>query len=267
MNISPENESVAALNPEKLLNGFSPITLEEMDSIRLMNRIDTKYLTDIRTLELVLADAAGRGYRIFENSEVRLHGYDSVYFDTADLLMFKEHRRGKAVRQKVRTRIYRDSGQCFLEVKRKDNHGRTKKKRLEVAGELFWDFRSDKAACSWLSGHSLCGAEEISPSLETAFRRVTLVNAGLSERLTIDTGVSFHNLRTGTSSSLGAAVIIELKQDGRLHSEMQDILLDRRVKPLRISKYCIGVVSTDPVVHPGRFKEKLRAIEKINRAF
>ena len=267
MNISPENETVAALNPEKLLPDFSPITLEEMDSIRLMNRIDTKYLTDLRTLELVLADAAGRGYRIFENSGVRLHGYDSVYFDTADLRMFKEHRRGKAVRQKVRTRIYRDSGQCFLEVKRKDNHGRTKKKRLEVAGELFWDFRSDKAACSWLSGHSLCSAEEIAPSLETAFRRVTLVNAGLSERLTIDTGVSFHNLRTGASSSLGAAVIIELKQDGRLHSEMQDIFLDRRVKPLRISKYCIGVVSTDPVVHPGRFKEKLRAIEKINRAF
>lgn len=265
MNISPVPEVSTA--DFLVLRDFAPITLEEMDSIRLMNRIDSKYLTDIRTLELVLADAAERGYRIFENSGVRLHGYDSVYFDTADLRMFKEHRRGKAVRQKVRTRIYRDSGQCFLEVKRKNNHGRTKKKRLEIDGELFGDFRGDKDSCSWLAAHSLSRAEEISPSLETAFRRITLVNAGLSERLTIDTGVSFRNLRTGASSSLGAAVIIELKQDGRLHSEMQDILLRHRVKPLRISKYCIGIVSTDPAVHPGRFKEKLRAIEKINRAF
>ena len=267
MNISRETEFIEACGLEKLLPGFNPITLEEMDSIRLMNRIDRKYLTDIRTLDMVLADAAERGYRIFENSGFRLHGYDSIYFDTADLWMFKEHRRGKAVRQKVRTRIYRDSGQCFLEVKRKNNHGRTKKKRLEIVGELFPDFRSDEAACSWLSAHSLCCAEEISPSLETAFRRVTLVNAGLSERLTIDTSVSFRNLRTGTSADLGSAVIIELKQDGRLHSEMQDILLWHRVKPLRISKYCIGVVSTDPAVHPGRFKEKLRVIEKMNHAF
>lgn len=264
MNISPETET---FTPDfRILQNFAPITLEEMDSIRLMNRIDRKYLTEIRTLDLILADAVGRGYRIFENSGFRLHGYDSVYFDTPDLWMFKEHRRGKVVRQKVRTRIYRDSGQCFLEVKRKNNHGRTKKKRLEIAGEFFWDFRSDEAACSWLDGHSLCSATEIAPSLETTFRRITLVNAGLSERLTIDTSVSFRNLRTGTSADLGSAVIIELKQDGRLHSEMQDILLNRRVKPLRISKYCVGMVSTDPTVHPGRFKEKLRAIEKINRS-
>lgn len=265
MNISRETEKFTT--DFRILQNFAPITLEEMDSIRLMNRIDSKYLTDIRTLGLVLADAAGRGYRIFENSGFRLHGYDSIYFDTEDLWMFKEHRRGKAVRQKVRTRIYRDSGQCFLEVKRKNNHGRTKKKRLEITPMLFSDFRSDESACGWLDGHSLCSTTEIFPSLETAFRRITLVNAGLSERLTIDTSVSFHNLRTETSADLGRAVIIELKQDGRLHSEMQDILLNRRVKPLRISKYCIGVVSTDPAVHPGRFKEKLREIEKINRAF
>ena len=265
MNISPESE--VSQTDCRILNSFEPITLEEMDSIRLMNRIDSKYLTDTRTLELILTDAAERGYRIFENGCLRLHGYDSVYFDTADLWMFKEHRRGKALRQKVRTRVYMDSGLCFLEVKRKNNHGRTKKKRMEIAGGLFRDFRSDVPACSWLDSRSRRSAEEISPSLETMFRRMTLVNAGFSERITIDTDVSFRNLRTGASSNLGNAVIIELKQDGRLRSEMQDILLDKRVKTLRISKYCIGIVSTDPAVHPGRFKEKLRAIEKVNRAF
>ena len=44
---------------------------------------------------------------------------------------------------------------------------------------------------------------------------------------------------TAKSTTLQDAVIIELKQDGRVASPMRAILLDRRVKPVRISKYCI----------------------------
>ena len=44
---------------------------------------------------------------------------------------------------------------------------------------------------------------------------------------------------------------------------MKGILLDLRVKPLRVSKYCIAVTLTDPVAKTGRFKVKVRAIEKI----
>lgn len=250
-----------------LLSAFSPITLEEMDSIRLMNRIDSKYLTDTLELKALLEDAAAHGYRIFEQDGERLHGYDSIYFDTPSLRMFTEHRRGKAVRQKVRTRMYRQSGLCFLEVKRKNNHGRTKKKRIPVPATLFGDFRGNEEVCSWLAGHSDYDAKSISPSVETSFSRITLVDKGLSERLTIDLAVSFRNVRTGTVADTGEAVIIELKQDGRLRSEMQDILLRHRVKPMRVSKYCIGIVSTDSGVHPGRFKQKLRTIEKINKNF
>lgn len=250
-----------------LLGDFAPIRLEEMDAIRLMNRIDSKYLTDTLELKALLEDAAARGYRVFEQDGARLHRYDSVYFDTPELRMFTEHRRGKAVRQKVRTRKYVGSGMCFLEVKHKNNHGRTKKKRIAVPDGDFTDFRGDEEVCSWLSGHSDYDAGSVSPSLETSFSRITLVNKGLSERLTIDLEVSFRNLRTGTVSNVGEAVIIELKQDGRLRSEMQDILLRHRVKPVRVSKYCIGVVSTYSGVHPGRFKEKLRIIEKLNKNF
>lgn len=265
MNISPAetSDSPDALNT--LLGSFVPITLEEMDSIRLMNRIDRKYLTDGSVLGDVLKDALAEGYRIFTQDGVRLHRYDSLYFDTPSLRMFTDHRRGKAFRQKVRTREYAESGLCFLEVKRKNNRGRTKKKRIPIPAECFADFRGDETLCSWLAGHSDYDAKSVSPSLETSFSRITLVNRGLNERLTIDTGVSFRNPRTGTAADLGGAVIIELKQDGRLRSGMQDILLRHRVKPLRLSKYCVGVVSTDSAVHPGRFKQKLRAIEKLNR--
>ena len=73
----------------------------------------------------------------------------------------------------------------------------------------------------------------------------------------------FKNVRTGREANLGDGVIIELKQDGRAESQMKRILLDCRVKPLRISKYCIGTTLTDPGAKANRFKEKIRKIQKI----
>ena len=250
-----------------LLSRFEPITLERMDSIRLMNRIDIKIVTDTLMLKNILNDALSHGYLVFESDGERLHAYDSIYFDTEDLRMFAEHRRGKLVRQKVRTRVYCESGLCFLEVKKKNNHSRTRKKRVEIPLADFQDFRSDPEARLWLSSHSGYSVEEVSPAIETLFNRITLVNKGLTERLTIDTSVTFKNLRTRATADLGAAVIIELKQDGRTHSEMKDILLKHRVKPFRISKYCIGVSLTDSRVRTGRFKEKIRYIDKLNKNF
>ena len=250
-----------------LLSWFEPIALEEMDSIKLMNRIDTKFVTDTMVLNSVLEDALRLGYRVFECDGERLHSYDSIYFDTSDLRMFTAHRRGKLVRQKIRTRIYRGSGLCFLEVKRKNNHSRTKKKRVSMPPSDFQDFRDNADACSWLSSHSDFSAGQIAPAVETSFDRITLVNAGLTERLTIDTAVTFRNLRTGSHADLGAAAIIELKQDGRAGSEMKEILLRHRVKPFRISKYCIGTVLTDSGVTAGRFKQKIRFIDKLNKNF
>ncbi len=252
---------------ESITSGFSPIGLEEMDTIRLMNRTDTKYLTDSLKLKEILSDACRCGYRILETDGHRLNAYDSLYYDTAELKMFVDHRNCHLVREKVRTRTYLCSGQTFLEVKRKNNHGRTRKKRREIDRALFDDFGESASACSWLVCHSDYSPEVLSPSVETMFRRMTLVNPEKSERLTIDTEIRFKNPRTGLNSGLGEAVIIELKQDGRALSRMKSILSAHRVKPARISKYCIGITATDPAARVGRFKQKARMIEKINNNF
>ena len=181
-----------------LLDRFDPITLERMDSIRLMNRIDTKYVTDILLLREILEDAQRQGYLVFESDGERIQAYDSIYFDTSDLRMFREHRRGKLVRQKIRTRVYLGSGLCFLEVKKKNNHSRTRKKRVGVPPDDFQDFRKDPEACLWLASHSCYQSGEIFPSVETMFNRITLVNKNLTERLTIDISVTFKNLRTSS---------------------------------------------------------------------
>ena len=248
---------------EKDLDSIAPITLEEMESVKLLNRIDTKYLTNEATLEKILRDASRAGYRALETEGSKISPYDSVYYDTDGMKMFLDHHNKRLVRQKVRTRSYVNSGDAFLEIKRKNNKGRTSKKRTSIPLSELNDFRSDPAAAAYLAKHSAFTVDQLSPVLETMFKRVTLVNAARTERLTIDTCLCFKNLRTGREASLKDAVIIELKQDGRASSQMKGILLDHRVKPARVSKYCIAVTLTDPEIKSGRFKPKVRTIEKV----
>ena len=241
---------------------MGPISLEEMDGVKLLNRIDTKYLTTETGLLEVLRDAAAAGYRALVVDGKKQSRYTSVYYDTPGLRMFLDHHNRRLVRQKVRTRTYVESGETFLEIKRKNNHGRTKKKRMEIPLSELMDFGADAAACQFLSAKSRFTPDQLSPVLDTRFRRITLVNPAKTERLTIDTDLCFTNFRTGKETSLQDAVIIELKQDGRASSEMKGILLDHRIKPVRVSKYCIAETLTDPSVKSGRFKMKVRTIEK-----
>ena len=255
----PENRHISL---DAALELLSPITLGEMDAVKLLNRIDSKYLTNEATLLEILARAAAAGYRALSVDGLKISRYNSVYYDTAGLFMFYAHHNRRLVRQKVRTRTYVESGQAFLEIKRKNNKGRTKKKRMEIPLAELMDFGSDKTACDFLAAKSWFSQDVLSPVLSTAFRRITLVNPAMTERLTIDTQLCFQNFRTGKSTTLQDAVIIELKQDGRASSQMKDILLDLRVKPVRVSKYCIAETLTDPSARSGRFKVKVRRIEK-----
>ena len=257
---------------EQAVAEMPSISLEEMDAVKLMNRVDTKYLTQEATLLQVLQDALKNGYRALETEVTqdadapgtsKISKYRTVYYDTPRQQMYLNHHNKRLVRQKVRTREYLDSGDAFLEIKRKNNHGRTKKKRIGIAESELGNFSGDAFATDYLAGHSAYTADDISPALTTEFHRITLVNPDKTERLTIDTSVHFENWRNGRRSDLRDAVIIELKQDGRAASTMKGILLDHRVKPLRISKYCIGTTLTDSNINHNRFKEKVRAIEKI----
>lgn len=250
-----------------ILAGMMPITLGEMDSIRLMNRTDTKYMTDVRTLLDVLEKASASGYLVFENGG-RVLGYRSMYYDTPQLKMYMDHHNGRAVRQKLRTRCYVSSGVTFLELKSKNNHGRTKKKRMEIPSDMYLTERlGDAGELSWLEGRLDCPAAELSPSLETVFSRITVVDPDRTERTTIDSDISFKNVRTGLSAALGCLSVIEVKQDGLKPSRLRDILLECRVKPFRLSKYCIGTALTSPSVRTGRFKERLIMINKMKEKY
>ena len=239
------------------------ISLEEMGAVKLMNRIDMKYVTTEGMALEIFADAAAMGYRACEIEGEKITSYHSMYYDTPDLEMFRIHRSGRKVRQKIRVRTYLVSGITFLEIKRKNNKGRTKKKRMRVPDGYSLESRQMAEAADFIEQQSWYSLSDVSPACTTDFDRVTLVNKEMTERITFDSSLAFTNPRTGRSANLGDTVIIELKQDGRADSSMRKILLDHRVHPFKVSKYCIGTVLTDQSVHPGRFKEKIRGIEKI----
>ncbi|MGM9742708.1 MAG: polyphosphate polymerase domain-containing protein [Candidatus Cryptobacteroides sp.] len=245
-----------------ILQTMRGISLEEMDSIKLMNRVDTKYLATRAQLRPMLERAAGL-YMVLDTGGDRICGYDTLYYDTDCYRMYLDHHNRRLNRQKIRTRRYLSTGGTYLEVKRKNNHGRTKKKRIPIPDVEFLSFACDGAAGDFLEARSDFKSGELSPSTRIVFRRITLVNNAMTERLTVDMDLSFHNFRTGVSAGLGDAVIIELKQDGYCRSDIKEILLDMRVKPLRISKYCIGTVLTEPAVRRSRFIRKIRTVEKV----
>ena len=248
----------------EILSQFPPVSLSRLDSVTLMNRTDTKFVTSMAKLDGLLSLALENGYSVLEVDGSRASAYDSLYFDTPDLKMYTEHHNGHLFRQKVRTRTYLESGATFLEVKRKNNHKRTKKKRVPIPRECFEDFSSCGDAASFLVKHSSYNVGDLRPRLNTRFTRITLVDPDFSERLTIDMNLTFHNHTTGLSADLGDAVIIELKQDSLRPSRMRGIFLSLRIKPLSVSKYCTGNVLTDPSIKGNRFKIKIRQLKKIS---
>ena len=240
---------------QSILSKYDPITLDEMKDIRLMNRIDTKFIATTASLTELL-EMASHAYRMQETGGERNMSYHTTYFDTTDYRMFYAHQAGHANRQKVRFRTYVGSNLQFLEVKTKNNHGRTKKKRIEV-GDM--DLSDDRKQ-AFLSEHLHCDTSLLLPCNENSFNRITLVNRAKTDRLTIDTHLCFRNLLTGCSRELPNLAVIELKRDGLSCSPVLEMLRLLRIHPHGFSKYCIGSALTNGDLRVNRFKPKLREI-------
>lgn len=252
---------------DDILKTFAPITLDEMAGIRLMNRTDTKFVTTLPMLRQLLRLAAD-DYRVQEIGGERVSPYYTVYFDTPDHDMYWRHETGRSQRQKLRIRSYVSSRLNFLEVKTKNNHGRTQKQRVALDGfdALQPDHNitfAESIYRSFLAEHLGYDARELRECVENRFSRVTLVNRAKTERLTIDTALSFHNLQTGIDIALPQLVIIELKRDGLVPSPILRLLRQLRIKPMGFSKYCIGSALTNPALPHGRIKRRLHAVEKL----
>lgn len=305
------------LNDLAVWRRMPTLDLDRIAAVRLMNRVDTKYLVDERRCMELLERAADQ-YYVQIIDDCRACRYATLYYDTPQWDMYHLHHNRRLTRQKIRTRTYVETGVTYLEVKNKSNKGRTHKRRMALDRSLFAAAATDTAAADFLRREARYAPETLSPSLATRFVRVTLVNHAMTERLTIDFDLHFDNVRAagggnkdmnscgdmntigcedmntivlgdtdtndcrnngmtgmdngfrpaaeasfGHTASLGRLVVIELKQDALAPSPMKQILAQLRVKPFKLSKYCIGEALTNPLVKHNRFKAKIRAIGKM----
>lgn len=242
----------------KLLREFTPISLEEMSGVKLMNRTDTKFVTNMEKLHQLL-EMAQEDYFVQEIDGGRNLEYDTTYFDTTQFDMYNQHQCNHTNRQKIRFRTYCISGLQFMEVKTKNNHGRTKKKRIEVTDMNL----AEQEKSDFLGKYLRYGVDTLQPALNNHFSRITLVNKAKTERLTIDSALRFHNLVNGVDKDMGDLVIIELKRDGLIYSPVLEMLRQLRIHPHGFSKYCMGSALTNPELRINRFKRKLIEINKI----
>ncbi len=236
------------------LDLFDPVSLEEMNGVSLMKRTDTKFLVNKRQLPVILEEASQQ-YRILSINDERLMSYKTQYYDTPSMTFYHRHHNKRSTRTKVRIRQYIESNLLFLEVKLKNNKGKTNKSRVQL--ESWTDTLGSKELqfIADTSGQHY----NLAPILMNEFNRFTLVDRQMRERATIDL-----NLRFNQEEFDEDLVIVELKQE-RLsrQSPLFQILKKNRVYPKSMSKYCIGVAAHFPDVKQNNFKRRFRSIEKI----
>jgi len=242
----------------EILNQFRPISLDEMDSVKLMDRIDTKFLLKLTHFPMLLKDLK-KHYQCLEVNDVRASSYSTIYLDTKDLQFYIKHHNGKKNRYKVRFRKYCESDLTFLEIKFKTNKGRTIKNRVIVP-----DFESTLSEESEHFIKEISGIDyNIQNVLQNDFIRVTLVNTELKERLTLDFNLEFNAF--GKKNKMGDVVICELKQEkAKRDSPFVVTVQNYLYKKMRISKYCMGIAMMKNGVKRNNFKENLMILNKFN---
>ncbi len=257
MSMTHEFERASA-HVKSSLARFGPISLAEMENVKLLDRTDTKYVMRVSQLEHTLQQIVGH-YRVLYVNGTCLNHYQTLYFDTSDFALYRQHHNGLRVRYKVRIREYVESDLAFWEVKRKTNQNHTVKFRLPTPAIVpAVDARADQ----FVGAHMPLDPHLLRPKLWNRFLRVTLVSQDDSERLTLDV-----NLEFGWGDAYGALpgiAIAEVKQ-ARFspHSSFMQAMRELGIQPERFSKYCAGVYMLYEHVKTNNFKRRMRLVERL----
>lgn len=231
-----------------------------MDSVALMDRHDTKYVLNRSDFELMLPELSSE-YRVLNVNGNLISKYVSQYFDSNSFEFYRLHQTGKKNRVKIRIRRYVESNINFLEVKLKNNKGRTVKHRMPV-GEL----RSELSLYdqNFIQEHAELKFD-LKAVIVNSFSRITLVHKSKPERLTFDLELSFTN-SVDSKLEIPNLVIAELKQEkfdrsSLFPSRMKELML----RPENISKYCLGIALLESHVKKNEIKQKIRKLSSLTK--
>ena len=243
-----------------ILSTFEPITLKAMDRVKLLNRVDTKYVFDYNTLLKALKEIK-EFYFVLEIDNKRTNSYQTLYYDTENFDSYIKHQNGKLNRTKIRFRKYIESDLNFLEIKFKNNKSRTLKSRIKT--DDIETVLSEKST-NFINDNSFLDAKSLQASLWNSFTRITLTHKTINERLTIDLDLAFKHHSTNEETGIPHIVIAELKQGkADVSSDFVRIIRKNHVRPMGMSKYCIGTALLNKQLKSNNFKERILKINKL----
>jgi len=242
------------------LDRFEGIDLDGLVAeAALMTRVDRKYV--------VTRDAAARvvgtldaGIRVLDMDGMRAFRYESVYFDTPDLLSFRMAAQPRRRRFKLRTRTYLDTRNAFLEVKTRGARSATVKDRIAYdTGDrrlLTEEARGYAADALDAIGVSAGRADDLGVRLTTLYRRATFISPDGSARSTVDTDLEWRDTDGPHLVTPGMA-IIETKS-GAAASLFDRALWRAGHRPVSISKYATGLAALHPELPRNKWARVLR---------
>ena len=237
---SPQQQGLQGDPITDALAAIEPLSLPELiNQAELQHRIDHKYILSEDQLVRWIG-TLGPDLQVLEIDHRRSFGYESIYFDTPDLLTFRQHRQGRRRRFKIRSRTYTDSGDCTFEVKLEGRRGVTIKDRRPHP----IDRRAELTAPAWEQLADVLGNEglpvppTLAPVQRLFYRRSTLLLPDVPARITIDTGLSYRG-RGGRAKGPDDHVVVEVKSESDRNRAVRS-LTAMGLRPVQISKYCVG---------------------------
>ena len=231
-----------------------------MDDVKLMSRTDTKFAFKANKMPLLLQKLLPF-YRVLAIDGELIHDYKSLYYDTDNREFYLDHHNGRVNRNKIRFREYVGSKLTFLEIKRKNNKGKTIKKRMRVDAISNELSEKQQNYIEKIIGRPM----EVNAKQWINFSRITFVHKTQKERLTIDVNLTFEN--SDEKGDMKHIVIAEVKQERMSRSsDFMRIAKEMHILPIRISKYCLTTLALNPELKKNRFKEKVLFINKLKQA-
>jgi len=242
------------------LDAFAPVTLDELVAeAALLSRVDRKYLLPTEAAAAFVA-ALDPATRVLDIDGLRAPVYETVYFDTPDLLSYRLAAHSRRRRFKIRTRTYVETGGAYLEVKTRGARSRTVKERVDYDPRDRERLTADGrlAALDALDAIGVGGerAAELAPTLTTSYRRTTLVPPGAGIRVTLDTELRWLQA-DGAELSTPDLAILETKSPAGA-SAMDRALWRGGHRPVGISKYGTGLAALHPELPSNKWARVIR---------
>ena len=249
------------------IQNFKTISLTELNAkASYLKRIDKKFLLSSSQFKEIFAEL-GKNFKVLEIKWQKIFSYDNVYMDTDDYLFYNQHQNKNKSRTKIRTRYYVDSNLAFFEYKYKTDWI-TNKYRYSFPSEEHWFMTRGKNRFFqwvWQSMFGLEKAPQITPSIKTKYKRITLINNSGNERLTIDFDITTQDLRDKNSKeiSLKNLVIVESKSLSKECNSCKIMTKHWIKKAKSCSKYSLWVIYSWLAQKYDTFKTTMEKIKEI----